>query len=108
PAWRQWSASGEFQYLSERATFAGGSVPPAYLINLTVASRPLPGGIEMQLGIRNLLNRRYWDPAGIGQVMDRVEQDGRCFFLTVAWGSRFEKITDRAQSETRGAEAGTR
>ena len=101
PVWRRrWSASGALQYLSQRATFTGGSVPAVYLINLAVASRPLPGGFEVQFGMRNALNRKYWDPVGTGQAMDRVEQDGRCFFLRLTWGSRQEQKQDRAQRDT--------
>jgi outer membrane receptor protein involved in Fe transport len=104
PLWgNRFSASGALQYLSDRGTFTGGSVPPVYLVNFTLASRPLPGGLEMQLGIRNLLNRHYWDPAGTGQVMDRVEQDGRCFFARISWGPQAEKKPDRAQLGASGA-----
>jgi len=100
PLWKdRFWASGALQYLSDRETFAGGSVPPVYLVNFSLASRPMPGGLEMQVGIRNLLDRRYWDPVGTGQVMDRVEQDGRSFFLRLSWGPSSEKKADRPQPE---------
>ena len=100
PLWKgRFSASGALQYLSDRETFAGGAVPPAYLVNFSLASKPLPGGLEIQVGIRNLLNRSYWDPVGTGQVMDRIEQDGRSFFARLSWGPQSEKKADRAQPE---------
>lgn len=86
------SLSGAFQYLSERATLAGNSVPPVYLVNLAIASRNwMPGGLEIQAGIRNLFNRRYWDPVGPAEPMDVVQQDGRSFFARLTWASRAEK-----------------
>jgi outer membrane receptor protein involved in Fe transport len=96
---RLW-ASGTLQYLSERGTFMGSSVPAVYLLNFALASRPLAGGVEVQFGIRNLLDRRYWDPAGTGQVMDRVEQDGRCFFVRLAWSPPLEKPSRSSSEQT--------
>lgn len=93
------SWSGALQYLSERKTFGGEAVPAVYLVNFTLASRRLPKGLETEVGIRNVLNRRYWDPVGTGQVMDRVEQDGRCFFVRLSWGPQSEKKPERAQPE---------
>jgi iron complex outermembrane receptor protein len=83
----RWSLSGGFQYLSKRNTFAGDVVPAVYLVNLTAASRRLPGGLELQVGVRNLFNYRYWDPAGTVQVVDRIQQDGRCLFLRLSWAA---------------------
>jgi outer membrane receptor protein involved in Fe transport len=86
PVWRDhWSISGDVQYLSNRATLAGGTVPPVYLVNLTAASRRLPGGMEIQAGIRNLFNYVYFDPAGRVQETDRIQEDGRSFFVRVSW-----------------------
>jgi outer membrane receptor for ferrienterochelin and colicins len=79
------SASAALQYMSDRQTLAGDHVPAVYLVNLTVASRRLPGGLEIQAGVRNLLNYRYWDPAGIVQSVDKLQQDGRGFFVRLCW-----------------------
>ena len=88
----RFSLSGGFQYLSERATLGGSSVPPVYLVNLAVASRSwLPGGMEFQAGIHNLFNRRYWDPGGSGEPMDSIQQDGRSFFVRVLWAAPRER-----------------
>ncbi len=92
------SVSGALQYLSERRSFAGAEVPAVYLVNLTLASRRLPGGFDFSFGIRNLLNRRYWDPIGTNQGMDVVEQDGRSFFARVTWGPSHEKTEGKAVS----------
>ena len=100
------SLSGGFQYLSERATLAGNFVPPVYLVNLALASRSwMPGGVEIQAGIHNLFNRRYWDPVGPAEQMDIVQQDGRSFFVRLSWGSQFDRQTRglNAASTTSGA-----
>ena len=98
------SLSGAFQYLSDRATLGGNTVPPVYLVNLGLASRSwLPGGLEVQMGIRNLFNRRYWDPVGPGNPMDTVQQDGRSFFVRFSWAPETEthaKVPHRARTNT--------
>jgi iron complex outermembrane receptor protein len=86
--------SGGFQYMSERTTLAGYSVPAVYLVNLTAASRRLGNGLELQFGLRNLFNYRYWDPAGVQQEMDRIQQDGRSFFVRLSWAP--ERKADEA------------
>jgi outer membrane receptor protein involved in Fe transport len=96
--------SGALQYLSERRTFAGAYVPAVYLINLTLASRRLPGGLDVQFGIRNLTDRRYWDPIGTNQGMDVVEQDGRSFFARVTWGPETEKRPEKSSPGSRPPE----
>jgi len=105
PVFRQglW-LSGGLQYLSERRTLGGDAVPPVYLVNFTAASRKLPGGWEAEAGIHNLFNRRYWDPASAGQPMDRIEQDGRSFFVRITWSPQ-SKQKPRAASRTRLAPA---
>ena len=97
----RFSLSGGLQYLSERRTFAQDEVPAAYLANITLATRRLPGGMEMRCGLRNLFNRRYWDPVGIGVGIDRVMQDGRNVFLQLSWSPRPENPAGPADSPER-------
>jgi outer membrane receptor protein involved in Fe transport len=66
-------------------------VPPVYLVNLTAASRRLPGDTELLVGIRNLFDYRYWDPAGTVQAMNTIQQDGRSFFMRLSWLPRHQK-----------------
>jgi iron complex outermembrane receptor protein len=100
PVWRKhWSLSGGLQYLSERLTLAGASVPPVYLVNFTAVGRHLPGDMDLTLGIRNLFNYRYWDPAGSVQEMESIQQDGRSFFVRLTWAP--QRTAD--ESRRRGA-----
>ncbi len=82
----RFSASAALQYMSARTTLAADSVRAVYLMNLAVASRGLlPAGFELQMGIRNLLNWRYSDPAETLQTIDTIPQDGRNFFMRISW-----------------------
>ena len=89
--------------MSERETFSGNRVPPVHLANLTLASRRLWEGSEVQFGVRNLFNRRYWDPVGIEQGTDRLLEDGRCFFLRLSWSPTREKTPAHDLPGTSGA-----
>lgn len=101
PVWRhRWSLSGGLQYLSERETMNGGQVPPVYLVNLTAASRRLAGDLELQIGIHNLFNYHYSDPAGVVQEMDRIQQDGRSFFMRLSWAP--QPTADEAKASAPG------
>jgi outer membrane receptor for ferrienterochelin and colicins len=100
PVWRNhWSWSGGLQYLSERFTLGGGTVPAVYLVNFTAAARRLPGNMELMFGLRNAFNYRYWDPAGTVQEMESVQQDGRSCFMRLTWAP--ERTVDDARG--RGA-----
>jgi len=87
----RWSLSGGLHYLSDRQTLAGRSVPAAYLVDLVLASRRLPWGLEVQCGAHNLLNARYWDPIGPQLSMDSLLQDGRNVFVRLSWSAAGQK-----------------
>ena len=94
--------SGALQYMSERGTFGGGSVPDVYLVNLSLDVRRLPNDLELHFGVRNLLNSKYWDPVSVANGVDRLEQDGRCFFVRLSWTPQSELKTN-PPSKTRPA-----
>ncbi len=99
---RLW-ASGDLQYVSERGTLTGSSLPPVYLVNFSLTNRSPARGVELQFGIRNALNRQYWDAAAPGQPSDRIEQDGRSFFVRVSWGMDAEKKQAKQNAEPSAA-----
>jgi len=47
--------------------------------------------MELQAGIRNLFNYRYWDPAGTVQALNSIQQDGRSFFVRLSWAPQRNK-----------------
>jgi outer membrane receptor protein involved in Fe transport len=73
------------QYVSARKTLANSSVPAVYLPDVTVTCIRVAAGLDLQFGIRNLLDQRYWDPAGAGQALDRIAADGRAAYVKVIW-----------------------
>jgi iron complex outermembrane receptor protein len=96
------SMSGALQYMSERRAFGVGSVPDVYLVNVSFDVRRLPNDLELQFGVRNLLNRRYWDPVNVSEGMDRLEQDGRCFFVRLSWSPKPEAKSKSASGMRNG------
>jgi len=76
--------SGGLLYESERRSLAGARANPVWLPELTLVSKDLPLGINIQAGVRNLAGTRYVDPAGLTPTVDTIRQPGRTFFVTVA------------------------
>jgi len=105
PLWKgRFALSGALQYLSERTTLAGNELPPFYRVNLALSSRRLPGDVQLQAGILNLLNHKDWSPAGTVQESDRIEQEGRSFFLRISWSASRE--SDGARKSKAGTQGG--
>lgn len=71
-----WVLAGQWQGLSSRRSL-GGRVPGAGVVNLTLTSPRLGGLGELVLGIHNLGNRTYFDPASSAFSQDALAQDGR-------------------------------
>ena len=74
--------SGGLLYESERRSLDGARLSPVWLPEITVASKNLPHGLDLQAGVRNLLNIRYADPIGLTASVDTILQPGRTFFVT--------------------------
>ena len=75
--------SGGLLYESERRSLAGARIDPVWLPEITLVSKDLPRGLDLQIGVRNLANARYVDPAGLTPSVDTILQPGRSVFLTV-------------------------
>jgi len=76
------------QYLSARNTFADAVVPSYWLTDLTLTSNRIHPDYDVQFGVRNLLNRAYYDPASSGLYEDRLLQNGRAVFLKLIWRTK--------------------
>ena len=81
PLGRKLDASSGMQYYSSRRTLAGAIVNPVYLADATITSRRLLGNFDVQFGIRNSFNRKYFDPIALNPVVDAMQQPGRSFFV---------------------------
>lgn len=75
-----WTASGEWLGLSARRSL-NGSVAGYGIANLVLASAPVAGIGQFSVGIYNVGDRRYEDPASSAFVQDAIEQDRRRFRL---------------------------
>jgi outer membrane receptor for ferrienterochelin and colicins len=82
-----WAAAA-MQYLSPRRTVAGDIVPWVWLTDVTFTTRKLFPDFDFQFGVRNLLNRVYYDPAGAGLPEQMLREDGRSVFLKLILRTR--------------------
>jgi iron complex outermembrane receptor protein len=71
-------AGAEVQYLSDRTTVEGLTLDDVWLVNATLFTNKFKGVWEISLGVYNLFDTSYRDPAA---TPDTVEQDGRTLRL---------------------------
>jgi len=81
PFGRKLNGSSSMQYYGSRDTLRGTSLAPAYLADFTVSSHQLSRNFDFRAGIRNALNRRYFDPIALNSRVDSMQQAGRVFFV---------------------------
>jgi iron complex outermembrane receptor protein len=75
-----WTIAGEWTGMSERAALLGG-VAGFGVLNLTLTSAPLAHLGEFSLGVYNLSDHLYYDPASSAFTQNALAQDGRQFKL---------------------------
>jgi iron complex outermembrane receptor protein len=73
---RLW-ASADSQYMSRRLTPAGTETGGFVVANLNLFAGRLPGRFEATLGVYNLFDTRYADPASDEHLQAVIPQDGR-------------------------------
>ena len=72
-------ASAEFLYASERLTRFGTKADAFGIVNLTLFSQELLKGLDLSVGVYNLFDSEYSDPATPFHRQDLLERDGRTF-----------------------------
>ena len=77
--------SGSTRYLSSRDTRGTARVPNVWVVDVTVSTVHLRRDFDLRAGVRNLLDRRNWDPTAYSNSMDRIAADGRSVFLGIFW-----------------------
>ncbi len=70
--------------LGRRGTLAGGTVPRAGTVNLTL-SQPIGSSWELFASVRNVFDAAYSDPAGSQHLQDVIPQNGRTARVGVRW-----------------------
>ena len=76
----------EAAYTGARDTLANSRLGPDWLVNLNLSSRRLVPGSTLSLRVKNLFNRRSFDPGGAEHTQDRIEQDRRSIMLRMEIG----------------------
>jgi outer membrane receptor for ferrienterochelin and colicins len=85
---RKFEASAALNYLSSRETLSESVVGPVCLMDVTLSTVRLYPDFDVQVGVRNIFDRIYFDPIGFGMRQDSVRQDGRSLFLKLIWHTR--------------------
>lgn len=78
PVYYGWQAGTELLYTSRRKTLAGNT-GSFVLANAAFTRRDLLPGLDATLGIYNIFDKDYGDPADAVNLQDTIRQDGRIF-----------------------------
>ncbi|HEY6194422.1 MAG TPA: TonB-dependent receptor [Candidatus Eisenbacteria bacterium] len=82
---RRLYASSDAQFVSRRATLAGGTSGAYAVSNLALVTRDLARDWEFSASLYNVFDRRFTDPRSNGLAEDVLVQDGRTFRLTARY-----------------------
>jgi outer membrane receptor for ferrienterochelin and colicins len=69
-------------FMDARRTIHGTTVPGFFVQNATLTADGLWKGLDLQVGIYNLFDARYGDPAAEEHVQEQIPQDGRSLRAT--------------------------
>lgn len=75
--------AGEAQYVSERMTLAGNYADDFVLMNLNLSTHLFDNHMRASLGVFNLFDREYFDPASEEHIQEMILQNGRTFRASV-------------------------
>ena len=81
------SLAAAFQYLGRRQNVRGETMPRVFLTDLVVSSNRLSSALDLQFGVRNLLNRRYRDPVALTPMVGEMPSPGRTAFISLVWSA---------------------
>ena len=82
PLWGdRWRASMELHYTGKRRATQGDEVPGVLLTNVNVLGQPLGKNLDVTLGVYNVIDQDYADPAGDEHLQAQIPQDGRTWRL---------------------------
>jgi iron complex outermembrane receptor protein len=88
------------QFLGQRQTLAGATLPRLFLPDLVASSNRLTRGFDLQFGLRNIFNHKYSDPVALYSAVDTMPQNGRTFFVTVVWHAPESSAVSRSDRKT--------
>ena len=73
------------RYMGSRLSASAYRVPSVTLADVTVTATKLRSGLDLQLGVRNLMNTAYSDPLSPEHTPQLLPREGRSLFLKVTW-----------------------
>lgn len=80
PLYQGWQLGTQLHYTSKRLT-KGGHNPSYTVIDANVYRNDVLPGLDVALGVYNILDKDYTDPADISNLQDTIQQNGRMFRL---------------------------
>lgn len=82
PLWGDsWRANVELHYISQRRSTQGNTVDGVLLTHLNLLGQPFGKNLDVALGVYNLFDQEYADPAGDEHLQAQIPQDGRTWRL---------------------------
>jgi iron complex outermembrane receptor protein len=86
PVWRQrLVVSGAVRYVGSRFSAYADAMPAVTLADLTVTARRVNPRLDLQFGVRNLLNRQYSDPLSPEHTPQFLPGAGRNVYVRLIW-----------------------
>jgi outer membrane receptor protein involved in Fe transport len=77
--------SGAVRYIGSRLDANALSVPAMTPVDVTATARHFRPGLELQLGVRNVLNQAFSDPLSPEHATSRMPDPGRSMFVKLTW-----------------------
>ncbi|MGB9604535.1 MAG: TonB-dependent receptor domain-containing protein, partial [Bryobacteraceae bacterium] len=74
-----------FRYMSSRLSRARALIGGVPLLDLTATTNRLHRDFDVQFGVRNALDRRYWDPLSWEHRAELMPRPGRSLFVKLIW-----------------------
>jgi outer membrane receptor protein involved in Fe transport len=85
PLGRWATASIEVLFTSAMTDYVQTRVPSYILPNVTLATRPLPGGWQLSASCYDVANQRWTSPMGPNDPEDQIQMDGRSWRFQVGY-----------------------
>lgn len=77
--------SSAVRYVGSRLDAYGGMVGATTLVDVTITAPRVAAGVELQLGVRNLLDDAYLDPLSAEHATQWMPGAGRSIFFRLMW-----------------------
>ncbi len=75
--------AAEFQYMSKRKTLSGKYTDEYIVVNLNLSTQLLDNRVKASVGVYNIFDKEYYDPASEEHIQEAILQDGRTFRVTL-------------------------